>query len=147
MDWFIPWYWLIAALGFVALELTLPALFFLSLSSGAALVGLLAFALPLPFALELLLFAVLSGVSLLLWRHYLGVREAKWRRPEAPLNRGAENLVGQTYVLEEAIEDGQGRVKVGDTVWLARGPDLAAGAKVLVVGVRGTALEVIPVSG
>jgi hypothetical protein len=34
---------------------------------------------------------------------------------------------------------------VGDSVWIARGPDLPAGARVRIVGAKGTVLEVEPV--
>ena len=44
-----------------------------------------------------------------------------------------------------AIENGEGRVKVGDGVWAARGPDAPAGARMVVVGAEGTCLTVEPV--
>ena len=36
-------------------------------------------------------------------------------------------LIGQTVTVETAIENGKGRVKVGDGVWNARGPGSAGG--------------------
>jgi len=38
--------------------------------------------------------------------------------------------------------DGEGRVRVGDSVWKVRGEDLPAGTKVAVKGVDGTILLV-----
>jgi inner membrane protein len=58
------------------------------------------------------------------------------------LNRRAEQLVGRVLLLEEAIEGGRGKVRVGDTLWLAEGADLAAGTRVKVTGVRRDALQV-----
>ena len=43
-----------------------------------------------------------------------------------------------------AIEHGEGRVKVGDSVWTARGPDAAAGDQVTVTGADGNVLLVAP---
>jgi inner membrane protein len=43
-----------------------------------------------------------------------------------------------------AIENGEGRVKVGDSVWVARGPDASAGSRVRVVGAQGACLTVQP---
>jgi inner membrane protein len=60
------------------------------------------------------------------------------------LNRRAEQLVGRVLLLEEAIEGGRGKVRVGDTLWLAEGADLAAGTRVKVTGVRRDALQVVP---
>ena len=58
------------------------------------------------------------------------------------LNRRAEQLVGRVLLLEEAIEGGRGKVRVGDTLWLAEGADLPAGTRVKVTGVRRDALLV-----
>jgi len=48
-------------------------------------------------------------------------------------------------VLVEAIEQGAGKVKLGDGVWKVTGPELPAGARVRVTGVNGTILTVLPV--
>ena len=61
------------------------------------------------------------------------------------LNRRAEQLIGRVLLLEEAIEGGRGKVRVGDTLWLAEGADLPAGTRVKVTGVRRDALQVEPV--
>lgn len=52
------------------------------------------------------------------------------------LNRRAEQLIGRVLVLEQAIEAGRGKVRVGDTLWPAEGADLPAGTPVKVTGVR-----------
>jgi membrane protein implicated in regulation of membrane protease activity len=45
--------------------------------------------------------------------------------------------------VEEAIENGRGKVRVGDSVWQADGPDVPAGSRVKVTGARGTVLVVV----
>jgi membrane protein implicated in regulation of membrane protease activity len=47
-------------------------------------------------------------------------------------------------VVEQAIENGRGKVRVGDTLWSAEGPDAPAGTRVTVTGTRGTVLVVEP---
>jgi membrane protein implicated in regulation of membrane protease activity len=54
----------------------------------------------------------------------------------------AIRLIGRTVTVESAIENGQGRVRVGDGVWNARGPDAPAGASVVIVAADGTCLTV-----
>jgi membrane protein implicated in regulation of membrane protease activity len=68
----------------------------------------------------------------------------RWRgRDAAPgLNRRAEQLIGSEAALDEPIENGVGRIRLGDTVWRVRGPDLPAGEKVRVVAVEGALLDV-----
>jgi len=51
-------------------------------------------------------------------------------------------MIGQRYVLIEAIVNGRGKARVGDGQWLVTGPDLPAGAEVEVVGVDGALLKV-----
>jgi hypothetical protein len=44
-----------------------------------------------------------------------------------------------------AIDNGEGRVKVGDSVWSCRGPDAPEGARVRITGADGSCLRVEPV--
>ena len=55
--------------------------------------------------------------------------------------RGSE-LIGRTFVVHQAIMDGRGKIKVGDSVWMATGPDSPVGAHVRVTGQDGVILQV-----
>jgi hypothetical protein len=46
--------------------------------------------------------------------------------------------------LSTPIVAGRGRVQIADAFWDVEGPDLPAGARVRVIGVRGMTLEVRP---
>ncbi len=67
-----------------------------------------------------------------------------WRpRSDQPgLSHGPHALAGRVLEVTQAIENGRGRVRAGDTVWSAEGPDVPAGARVTVTGVRDTMLVV-----
>jgi membrane protein implicated in regulation of membrane protease activity len=58
------------------------------------------------------------------------------------LNRPAAQLIGRTLIVVEPIEGGRGKVRVGDTLWPAEGPDAPAGAEVRVTAAKGTVLVV-----
>ncbi|NUO72762.1 MAG: NfeD family protein, partial [Frateuria sp.] len=60
------------------------------------------------------------------------------------LNRRGEQMIGQRFVLIEAIVNGRGKARVGDGEWLVAGPELPLGATVEVVGVDGNTLKVRP---
>ena len=45
-------------------------------------------------------------------------------------------------IVAQAIEGGAGRVKLGDSEWLARGPDAPVGARMRVTAVQGVILIV-----
>jgi inner membrane protein len=51
-------------------------------------------------------------------------------------------MLGRHLIVAEAIVNGRGKVRVGDTVWLAEGDDAPAGATVEVIGISGTTLKV-----
>jgi membrane protein implicated in regulation of membrane protease activity len=51
-------------------------------------------------------------------------------------------LLGREFTLEKPIIDGNGTVRIGDTVWRVAGPDTPAGTKVKVVQVDGANLTV-----
>ena len=58
------------------------------------------------------------------------------------LNRPAVQLVGRVLVVAEAIEGGRGKVRVGDTLWPAEGPDVPAGGEARVISANATVLIV-----
>jgi membrane protein implicated in regulation of membrane protease activity len=45
-------------------------------------------------------------------------------------------------VVTQAIEGGEGRVRIADGEWLANGPDCPAGTRVRIAGVSGACLAV-----
>ena len=134
------WLWLLAATVLAIAELLVPGVFLIFLAAAAAVTGLASLVFGLPVAAQLLLFALLSVGAL-----YAGRR---WyvRNPlpssDPLLNDRAARLRGETLVVVEAIENGRGRVKVGDSVWACRGPDCPAGSRVRVVGADGACLKV-----
>ena len=58
------------------------------------------------------------------------------------LNQRMYDHVGKDFVLNEPVVDGKGRLKIEDTIWELRGPDLPQGARVKVTGVEGMRLKV-----
>ena len=61
---------------------------------------------------------------------------------EPTLNRGGTDLIGRVTTVTEAIAGGRGKVRIGDTTWMAEGPDLPAGTSVRIVGARDVFLVV-----
>ena len=61
---------------------------------------------------------------------------------ELPLNRRELQIIGKEGVVYEPLINGHGKVRLGDTVWLAEGPDLPAQAPIIVRALRGTTVVV-----
>lgn len=135
------WYWWVLAVGFLAIELLAPGFFFLWLAVSAFVVGSILLTIPsTTFEIQLLLFSVLAVTSILIWRRYIS---AKSQQSDHPLlnQRGAQ-YIGRTFNLVTPIENGQGKIKVGDSLWLVHGEDCPMDSKVKVVAVKGTVFEV-----
>ena len=140
MGFYNPWSWLAVGLLVCLAEMLLPGAFLLWIGTAAMLTGALLYAASLfdvsmSFEAVLLAFGALAVVSMLIGRSVYG----SLSRAGTPafLNRPAEGLVGQVFVLDAAIVDGKGRIRVNDSVWSVRGGDAEAGAKVRVTGVEG----------
>lgn len=135
------WHWWVLAALLLVVEVVLPGTFFLWLAVAAGLVGLLLLPFPgLPWQVQILIFAVAGLVAVVGWRSY--ARRHPPQTDDPTLNRRGARYVGQVFVLDEAIVNGRGKVRVADTVWPVAGPELAKGARVRVIGVAGTVLEV-----
>ena len=98
-------------------------------------------AFGLTLAGQLAVFAAASALSSL--AGYFIYRQLHWgRRGEIVLNERGRALVGARGTVCEAFVNGSGKVRLGDGVWLAAGPDLAEGTPVVVSAVHGTRLFV-----
>ena len=138
--------WLAAALAFGVAELLAPGVFLIFLALAAGITGATVLAMPaLPLAAQLGSFGAWSAVAVLIGRHWYG--EPREGAGDPLLNDRAARLVGETVTVAEPIVHGRGRVVVGDSVWLARGPELPTGERVSVIAVDGAVLIVAPVDG
>lgn len=139
MELFSFWSWLALGTLLLILEVFGAGGYLLWIGMAAASVGVLTFLLPaLPWEVQLLLFAVFSILMALYW--WWRQRNAVCRSDQPHLNLRGQELVGKVFLVSEAIVDGRGKIKVGDSVWLARGPDAALGSRVRVVGQDGVIL-------
>ena len=135
--------WWLLALLLIAAELVAPGYFLLWIGLAAGIMGLVMLAFPnLPFILQAILFAVLSiAVCLIYWKY---IRPSAELRDDQPLlNRKGDRMIGQHVTVVDAIVNGRGKVKVGDSVWLVEGADCAVGTSVKVIAVNGTTLQVV----
>lgn len=136
------WHWWILGLLLAALEILAPFTFFLSLAVAAALTGLVSFVAPISVQVAVALFAFLSMLSVYLWRSKLGNRFSRTSTKSHGINQGSDIHMGKVYTVTEAIENGRGKVKVGDTSWLVEGQDCPIGSHVQVIGTEGSLLKV-----
>jgi inner membrane protein len=88
------------------------------------------------------LFAILSVLTVFAGKKFLSDNPILSDDPK--LNDRGARLTGEIVDVIEDIRNGNGRVKVGDSVWSARGADATVGTRVRVIGADGAVLLVEP---
>lgn len=144
------WQWLMLAAGFLVLEVITPTFFFWFLTLAAVLMALLVSVVEPSWQMQLMGFAVLALVNGALWR--------KMMKPKTPdesflneadlLNHRGRAFVSKRFVLQTPIENGRGRLQIGDTFWQLESEQsaLPAGTLIEVVADLGGRLRVKEVS-
>lgn len=135
-----PWNWFLLAVVLFGLETVVPGVHFIWFGLAATVAGALALATGMAWQWQIVLFAVTSIATVFWLRRAMKSDQVASDIPS--LNVRGEQYIGRSVTVEEAIEGGRGRVRVGDTLWTAEGPDAEKGARVKVTGVRGTVLVV-----
>ncbi|WP_397578366.1 NfeD family protein [Sphingorhabdus sp.] len=134
------WFWLSLGLLLGVAELVAPGFFLMWLGLAALIVGGLDYFLPITVAYQVAMFAILSVLTVFAGKKFL--QKNPIETEDANLNDRGARLTGEIVTVVEAITNGNGRVKVGDSVWSARGVDAAIGSRVRVTGADGAVLLV-----
>jgi membrane protein implicated in regulation of membrane protease activity len=146
MDWLgdidAHWVWLTLGLLLAALEMLVPGVYLIWLAAAALITGVLTFAFDLSLPLQVVDFVFLSLIAAFSAKRFLGEKPIESSDPL--MNRRGARMIGETALVTAAIEHGSGRVKVGDSEWIARGAETAAGERVRIIGTDGSTLLVEP---
>ena len=138
------WNWFIIAIAMLILEMLVPGVHFVWFGMAAVVVGVLALSIDIPLHWQLIIFALVALGSIYWVRRYWRPEAVESDQPN--LNVRAAQYVGRIVTVEEAIAEGRGKVRIGDSVWNAEGPDAPKGAHVKVTGTNGTVLVVAAVA-
>lgn len=134
------YHWLAIGLLLAAAEMAIPGVFLIWLAAAALITGLLTWFLPIGLPVQIVVFAVLAIAAVFTGKRYLGANPIHAADPM--MNDRGARLVGETVVVTHAIDGGNGRVKQGDSEWLAKGPDAEPGTRMRVAGHDGVVLVV-----
>ncbi|MCG6114576.1 MAG: NfeD family protein [Mesorhizobium sp.] len=142
-----PWNWIILGCVLLALEIVVPGFYLLWIGIAALLTGTLSFQL-MDVALwtwqaQTVFFLGLSLATALIGRRVFSGGGEDTDQPL--LNRREQQMIGTVATLEEPIQDGRGRVRIGDSLWQVAGPDLPAGTRIRVTNATNGILSVEPV--
>ena len=117
---FGAWNWFILGAVLFTLETFLPGVHFLWFGIAAILVGALALSTGVTWPWQVIAFAVLAVATVFWVRRYVRPDMAVSDLPD--LNARGQQYVGRSLLVEQAIQNGRGKVRVGDTLWQAEGP-------------------------
>lgn len=144
LDGFDPhWVWIAIGLVLAALEMLLPGVYLIWLAVAAIVTGVLTFGLDLALPAQIVVFVSTSLIAAFSARRFL--RDSPIESSDPLLNRRGSRLVGESAVVTQAFDGGSGRIRHGDSEWLAKGTDLPVGARVRITGSDGAVLVVEPV--
>ena len=138
-----PWTWMAVGLVLLALEIAIPGVFLLWFGLAGIVIGALAlmFGTTALFGwqAQVVLFLILSVIFAFKGKAWMD----KSNESDQPLlNQRDAQLVGRTATLEQPIHEGYGRIRIDDTQWRVKGPDLPVGARVKVISVSSGDLTV-----
>lgn len=144
MDWVNSldphWFWLALGLVLAIGEIAIPGVFLIWLAAAALATGVLAWVTPLGMPLQIVVFAALAIGFVFAGRNFL--RRHPIEGADPLMNDRGARVVGENVVVTSVIEGGMGRVRLGDTEWLVKGPDAEPGTRMKVTGHDGAVLLV-----
>jgi membrane protein implicated in regulation of membrane protease activity len=150
LDGLSLWCWWLLVVILLLIETFTNTTYLLWPAAAAAMVALFTSILSWGWEMQLASFAVLTVVLTVLGDRFVARRWLKGQHAHETLNQRAAQLAGQKVVATTEFVAGRGRVKVGDSVWLATlagDVPVAQGEVVEVVGYDGATLRVRPAGG
>ena len=132
-------HWLILGIALIILELFVWTVFLLWIGSSAITVGIIFFLFPnVSGLLQLMIFIVLAVAATLLSKKYYPVKTV-----DEQLHDKAKSHIGKECTIE-SVENGVTKVKIGESLWFAKGSDLSTGQSVKIIDVESSTFIVEP---
>ena len=132
-------HWLILGIGLIIIELFLWTVFLLWIGSSAITSGVIYFLFPnISGLMQLLIFAVIAIAATSLAKKYYPVKTV-----DEQLHNKAKSYIGKECAIE-SIENGVTKVKIGESLWFAKGSNLSAGQTVKIIDVESSTFIVEP---
>ncbi|MBT8472183.1 MAG: NfeD family protein [Marinicaulis sp.] len=139
------WYWLVAATILLVIEIVTGSTYFLWPAIAAAVTSVAALFGFVPWQAELFLFATSTIALSVIAPPYVKPWLHRTQADHPNLNQRGAQKIGRRATVDVTFTNGVGKVRLGDTLWLAEsenGEDFEEGEKVVVAKAEGTKLIV-----
>lgn len=137
----IYWYWFIAGVCLIILETVAPVAYFLCFGISAMITGCIQYFTPIDMMSQTFIFSIFSIVITITGKKLLRSFNIRLKNNHA-INKKIAQLIGQEITLFVPIENGRAQVKIGETMWNIKGPDLQKGKTVKIVEINNNQLIV-----
>lgn len=134
--------WFTVGIILIILEMLLPGMFLMWFGVSALFVGLITLIISMSMNAELILFAiisVLSVITVIVIMRKISPNTQSTVTHNLNQARGSE-LIGMTFTLDSKVINHEGKLNIGDTVWLIKGPDAEAGTHIEITHVENNTL-------
>lgn len=134
--------WFTLGIILIILEMLLPGMFLMWFGVSALIVGIIALIIPMSINTALILFAIISVcsvVAVIVIMRKIAPNTKSTTTHNLNQVRGSE-LIGANFTLDSKVTNQQGKLNIGDTVWLLKGPDAQAGTHITITGIENNAL-------
>ena len=132
-------HWLVIGLVLIIIELFVWSVFLLWIGASAITVSIIFYLIPeISGTLQLIIFLVLASSATYLSKRYYPVKTV-----DDQLNDKAKKHIGKECIIE-SIENGVTKVKIGESLWFAKGSNLNAGQIVKIIDVESSTFIIEP---
>ena len=134
-------HWLVFGLALVIVELFFWSMFLLWIGASAITISIVFYLYPgVSSVLQVLSFLLLSAVSTFLAKKYFPVKTV-----DDELNLNAKSHIGKECTVV-SIENSVVKVKLGESLWFAKGFEMSVGQKVRIIDTDSSTLIVEPLT-
>lgn len=137
----IYWYWFIAGIFLIILETIAPVAYFLWFGISAILTGTIQYLKPIDLITQTFIFSTFVVVTTIGGRRLMRLTNFGGKSNNS-INKKPSQLIGLEIRLFVPIENGCAQVKIGETLWNIKGPDLPKGKIVKIIEMNNNQLIV-----
>ncbi len=134
--------WFTLGIILIILEMLLPGMFLMWFGASALIVGVITLIIPMSMNAELILFAitsVLSVITVILIMRRVAPNSQSTVTHNLNQARGSE-LIGSVFTLNSDITNNEGKLKIGDSVWLIKGDNAETGTQIEITRIENNTL-------